>query len=246
MIPAYIEARVRRSSPEGACVVPGSTPVLAFGDARTAYVATLGLNPSASEFINRAGVLLEGNERRLATHASLGFSDLATAPSHVISQVIDDCNRYFQRKPYRRWFDRLKPILVACNASYYDGSACHLDLVQWATNPKWGDLPTPIRNQLIADDVAFLAGQLQNENIRILLVNGSGVWNVLRRMTQKELSVEHEEVIDGHSAQECSLISGRLFEKICVVAWSANIQSSRGVKASLLDEIARRAAHLCA
>lgn len=46
VIPAYIEARIRRSPPKRTCVVPGSTPVLAFGDAPSACVATLGLNPS--------------------------------------------------------------------------------------------------------------------------------------------------------------------------------------------------------
>ena len=32
-----------------------STPVVAFGNARVARVATLGLNPSCIEFLNRAG-----------------------------------------------------------------------------------------------------------------------------------------------------------------------------------------------
>jgi hypothetical protein len=32
----YLIARVRRLPPTGACVVPGSTPVVAFGNARTA------------------------------------------------------------------------------------------------------------------------------------------------------------------------------------------------------------------
>ena len=78
VIPPYIETRIRRSPPERSCIVPGSTPVLAFGDARSARVATLGLNPSRIEFLDKAGVLLEGDNRRLATHASLGLSDLKT------------------------------------------------------------------------------------------------------------------------------------------------------------------------
>lgn len=244
--PSYIEARIRRSPPKGACVVPGSTPVLAFGDARTAHVATLGLNPSRLEFTNKRGVLLEGSERRLATHASLGLSDLTTAQSTVVSQVLDDCNHYFQRKPYRGWFDKFKPILAACGASYYDGSACHLDLVQWATNPIWSKLPTPARKKLIAEDTAFLVDQLQNEKIRLLLVNGASAWMQLKSATIGKLNIEHEKTICGHSYQPCRLYYGRLFSKVCVVAWSTNLQSSRGVKASLPDELGRLAADLYA
>jgi hypothetical protein len=241
VIPAYIEARIRRSPPEGTCVVPGSTPVLAFGDARNAHVATLGLNPSRIEFTDNSGVLLEGDDRRLATHASLGSSDLATAPAQVVFQVLNDCNLYFQRQPYRRWFDRLEPILATCGASYYDGTACHLDLVQWATNPTWGKLPSSVRKTLIKEDAAFLVRQLQNESIRLLLVNGASVWRQLKAAMPGKLDIEHNEIISGFSLQPTRLDSGRLFRNVCVVAWSTNLQSSYGVTTSLREELARRA-----
>jgi hypothetical protein len=243
VIPAYIEARIRRPPPEWACVVPGSTPVLAFGDARTARVATLGLNPSRIEFTDKAGILLEGEKRRLATHASLGLSDLAASSSRMVSNVLEDCNRYFQRQPYKSWFNKLEtPILAACNASYYDGTACHLDLVQWATDPTWGKLPLSVRRKLIIEDAAFLISQLQNESIRLLLVNGASVWRQLRLAASKELSVEHAEVIDGCSHLSTRLHCGRLFGKVCVVAWSTNLQSSFGVTTLLREELGRRAA----
>jgi hypothetical protein len=246
IIPAYIEARIRRSSSEGTYVVPASTPVVSFGDARNARVATLGLNPSRMEFTDDAGVFLEGNQRRLATHASLGLSDLTTASRHVVFQVLEDCNRYFQRQPYRQWFDKLEPILAACGASYYDGTACHLDLVQWATNPTWRKLSLSVRKTLIAEDAAFLTSQLQNESIRLLLVNGASVWKQLQAATLGQLDIEHKEVIHGLAHMDTSLFSGRLFDKIRVVAWSTNLQSSFGVTSSLRDELARRAAVLYA
>jgi hypothetical protein len=68
-MPDYIVERIRRPPPEGCEVVPGSTPVIAFGDVRTARVATLGLNPSKSEFLNKHGQELTGAHRRLATLA---------------------------------------------------------------------------------------------------------------------------------------------------------------------------------
>ena len=67
----YVVAMVRRLPPDGVPVVPGSTPVIAFGDPSRAEVATLGINPSAVEF-TAGSVLLAGDDRRLATLASLG------------------------------------------------------------------------------------------------------------------------------------------------------------------------------
>jgi hypothetical protein len=167
-IPSYIEDRIRRPPPPNSSVVPGSTPVLSFGDAQRATVATLGLNPSRVEFLDRHGNELTGDSRRLATHISLETSDLITAPIEIVSKVLEDCNGYFHRNPYRRWFDQLHPVLTACGASYYDGSACHLDLVQWATDPTWGKLtPVEVRAESIAGDAQSMA-----TNGRILLVDG--------------------------------------------------------------------------
>jgi hypothetical protein len=171
-IPRYIEERIRRRHPRGLCVVPGSTPVLAFGNCLTARVATLGLNPSRLEFLHRNGALREGPDRRLATHSSLGVSDLSRAPYEIIAQVFKDCANYFQAHPYCQWFRPLEEILAACGASYSTGSACHLDLVQWATDPTWGKIKnTAVRERLIAD-APFLSNQLNNKNFRLLLVNG--------------------------------------------------------------------------
>ena len=96
----------------------------------------LGLNPSNLEFVGKTGRLLTGGERRLATLNSLGLRRLSCGSKRDAQQIADDCANYFdrERNPYRRWFDRLEPLLKAIGASYYDGTACHLDLVQWATN----------------------------------------------------------------------------------------------------------------
>lgn len=146
-IPRYIDDRIRRPlPPPDLCVVRGSTPVVSFGNAQSAGVATLGLNPSRIEFVDKKGVLLEGQEPRLATHSSRGTSDLSRGPHEAVLRVLEDCNTYFQRQPYRLWFDQLEPILAACGGPYYCGSACDLDLVQWATDPTWGKFETAVRS----------------------------------------------------------------------------------------------------
>lgn len=242
-IPDYIEHRIRRPPPPNSAVVPGSTPVLSFGDAQRATVATLGLNPSRVEFLDQNGNELTGDSRRLATHNSLGTSDLITAPIEIVSKVLEDCNGYFHRNPYRRWFDQLHPVLTACGASYYDGSACHLDLVQWATDPTWGNLkPTDVRAELIAGDAQFLAQQIQNENLKLLLVNGSAVIRQLTRTIVEDL--EEVEPLVGYAHQDTRMFVGSAFGRVRVVGWSTNLQSSFGVTKELRDELAKRVGQL--
>lgn len=131
-----VAARVRQDPL--AAAVPGSTPVLAFGNVRSARTATLGLNPSRLEFLDARGAELTGPQRRLETLRSLGVASLADADGEIIDRVVAGCDDYFKRAPYRRWFDQLDYVLGALGDSYYGGTACHLDLVQPATDPVWG------------------------------------------------------------------------------------------------------------
>ena len=105
-IPAYVESRLRRPIPRNSGIVPGSTPVISFGNPQSAAVATLGINPSRIEFLDKHGAELVGDGRRLATLRSLGVKQLFEAPTSVLSQVVADCNGYFQKKPYCRWFNQ--------------------------------------------------------------------------------------------------------------------------------------------
>lgn len=237
-VSAYVEERIRRAPPPNGHVTPHSTPVVAFGDFLNARVATLGLNPSQREFQGPDGNLLDGpSHQRLATLKSLAVQNLAGAPSSSIAAVQQACLAYFQVNPYWGWFKRLEPFCEAFGASYRDGSACHLDLVQWATSPVWGKLPDLARRKLIAEDSSFLARQLSAEHIEVLLVNGSGAWFGLRDAFQADLEMRELEPIKGHSAQTCRLWVGTYRSKVRVAAWSTNVQSSRGVKGSFPEAV---------
>lgn len=157
-------------------MVPGSTPVVAFGDPARAEVATLGINPSVDEFVER-GRFLTGDRRRLATMESLDAERLDRLTDEQVATVVADCAAYFHRRPYRRWFDPLDELLRAgAEAGYYDGSACHLDLVQWATDPVWGRIPDrSLQRALFEDGVPHLRAQLARENVRLVLLNGRQV-----------------------------------------------------------------------
>jgi hypothetical protein len=211
--------------PEECSIIPASTPVVSFGNAHTARVATLGLNPSKREFMNADGVWLKGVARRLATLDSLGINSLETADDKDVEKIVADCYGYFHRNPYMSWFGPLEKILnQATDTSYMDGSACHLDLVQWATDPVWQKLGKDTRLQLLHYDREFLLKQLLQEHIGVVLLNGRSVINQVGDMgvlfAQKfdiPLHKTTTEVVIGSSMNT-------LF-----VGWSANLQSSFGV-----------------
>jgi hypothetical protein len=238
-MPKYIEERIRRQIPLDSNIVFGSTPVVSFGNAENAFAATLGLNPSRLEFQDNNGVELVGQFRRLATHQSLCTSNLVDAPKEVIAQVWEDCSEYFLRNPYRDWFDQLERILNKCGASYYNGTACHLDLVQWATDPTWGNLkPASLRKQLLTEDAPFLIDQLKHNGIRLLLLNGMGVLKQLCRVLDFKLF--EVDAINGLCHQDTRLFTGKIYNRIQVIAWSTNIQSSFGVTNELRIELANQ------
>jgi hypothetical protein len=232
-IPPYGEARIRRRIPPGLRVVPGSTPVVSFGDASTAHVATLGINPSFAEF-RENGVELTGHQRRLATHQSLGAADLFAAPSEVIRQVLGDCNAYFKKRAYWSWFSHLERILSSCGASYLNGTACHLDLVQWATEVPWRELDARIRAQLLEDDLPFLMQQLQANPFKLLLLNGRTAVQELGKF----IPLREAGKIDA--SESAHLFDGRLGQ-LRIVGWSCNLQS-RGIAADVLFELPSRVA----
>jgi len=207
-------------------IVPGSTPVVAFGDVRSAEVATLGLNPSKLEFLDQHGKELMGEDRRLETLASLGENGLLTASSDAVRRVFEGCNNYFQRRPYRKWFERLEKILNSIGNSYYSGNACHLDLVQWATDPTWGKLklPTAFKKIVVETDLPFLRQQLSEKRIRGLLLNGSGVVNAYTKGLGGDLV---EKAIPGMAGWK--LFEGKTAEGMKVIGWNKNLQSSPGV-----------------
>jgi len=56
--------------------------------------------------------------------------------------------------------------------SFLNGTACHLDLVQWATKPAQGELRADVWQRLVDKDRKFLAWQLGQTRASTILVNG--------------------------------------------------------------------------
>ena len=228
MIPEYITRMVRRPVPEGCSIIAGSTPVIAFGNARTARVATLGINPSSHEFVDtKTGNLLQGDRQRVATLDSLRASSCESLTDEQVEKVVRACDNYFKLNPYRRWFDPLDKILNSgADASYFDGSACHLDLSQWATSPTWKDLARGQRDALLMDGTPHLQAQLANENIKVVVVNGRSVWDELIDNALCKLDSEQKILLGADNQTTATLFTGRGLGSH-FIGWTCNVQNSR-------------------
>jgi hypothetical protein len=233
IVPSYIENRIKQNPPDGVPIVPGSTPVVAFGDVRKSVIATLGWNPSKLEFLDRNGSELVGKKRRLETLTSIGETNLASASAEAVNLIFDSCNNYFRRQPYS-WFKKLEKVLKIAGDSYFDGSACHLDFVQWATNPVWGMLSLSCQAGLLEADLPFLRRQLSQEKIRFLLLNGKGVVLAYRKHLHGKLT---ESPIPGGA--RLKLYVGRDTQGLRVIGWNINLQSNFGVSNHEIDVIGK-------
>lgn len=241
-LPSEVRAMVRWLPPVGAPVVPGSTPVVAFGDPRRAEIATLGINPSQAEFLDDDGALLSGERRRLATVDSLGADRLDQLSDAQVAHVVAECEAYFRRRPYRRWFDPLDGVVrAATGCSYYDGTACHLDLVQWATDPVWGRITDrAIQQRLLDDGVPHLRAQLARDNVRLVLLNGR---QVLHQVVASGLTTLVKVGSLLRPPQPCHLYVGD-GSGVRWIGWSTNLQSSFGVSTAFKQNLAEHIADL--
>lgn len=144
--------------------VRASLPVLFFGDALAARVATVGLNPSKFEHLDRHGELLTGPSQRFATTRSLGARSRAELSDGQTDEAIGLMRGYYDEgKPvYSSYFRHLTNVLAGIGASYRERTATHLDLVQEPTDPVWNGLEPSERSRLLERDLPFLIWQLEN------------------------------------------------------------------------------------
>jgi len=224
----YLNSMVSRPYPTQAPIVQGSTPVPAFGVFKESRIATLGINPSDQEFLDKNGVLLQESSRRFETLQSLGAKECSDLSETQVQRVLDSCSNYFKTgNDYRKWFKPLDEILMrAFGVSYYADTACHLDLVQWATLPKWSSLPKEIQRLLLDEGVPYLRTLLQQHHISHVVVNGNSVWQGLKRSNLLNFD-DVGVVYFGAKNTSCKLRVG-FIGNIQFLGWSSNIQSGYG------------------
>lgn len=234
-------------------IIRWSCPVPFFGEIAGATVATVGINPSSREFLSADGIELQGEERRLPTLRSLGCRSWLEVDAVQIKEILAACETYFLRSPYNRWFQVLEKVLAPAGVSLYrrGGQACHIDLVPYATNAKWGSLPLAEQRNLIEVSRDALARLLHDSQLSALILNGQSVVREFERTAEIELErcAMPEWVLPrsrgaavrglaytGHVDHIGGVDIGR---EVIVVGYNHNLQSSFGVTSAVVSAIAR-------
>jgi hypothetical protein len=168
--------------------VPGSLPVLFFGDLFTARAVTVGLNPSRREYLSRSGDELTGPQRRFETLASLGCADRASLTDDQCRRAIERGRAYFRPGgPAYRWFRPLGRVLKCLGYRYQEGEAAHLDLVQEATDPTWSRLPREEAADLLRKDLPFLRWEIEAFPLEVVACNGRTVFDHVRDLLDAQI-----------------------------------------------------------
>lgn len=226
-------------------------PVLSFGNLELAKIATIGLNPSNREFVDKDGNELNGENRRFPTLQSFGLRTWREAKEEHLNMILTFCYEYFDRNPYDGWFKKLDHIISGASMSYYFpfSNACHLDLIPYATSSKWMDLTITQRNKLLETNSDSLGMLLRESNIKVLILNGQTVVDGIVKMTNVELEKipMPEWTLPRKSGSGVSgfayrgkideISETKLKNPIYVLGYNHNIQSSFGVTNEVLSSI---------
>lgn len=243
-------------------IIDWASPIPSFGNYSTAQIATLGLNPSNLEFVDKDGRELEGSKRRFPTLKFLNLSSWEKVEIRHLEVIKTFCEDYFVRNPYNDWFKPLDRLVSNTSISYYfpNGKACHLDLVPYATICKWNELTEKQKDFLLSLSEEVLGKLLQNSTISILILNGQTVINNFQRITNKALIKTLKETwnlprknkigVPGFSyegiVQKVGNVS--LKREIHVLGYNHNIQGSLGVttqvKTAIRNWITEKTQHI--
>ena len=238
-----IEERVIQRAMEAFPLIPElvefSTPVVSFGYPVQAKVATLGINPSNNEFQIGNGnksLLLKG-EKRLVDTESLKLNSPVSLSREEAIAVVNGCYSYFnpEGKSYK-WFDKLENhVLKPTGYSYRDKTACHLDLVQWATDPVWQDknMSESSRRSLLHGDKGFLEYQLKAYDFDFVFLNGGTVVEQVALLNLFSLEKVGEVRFNSKGTMS-DIVYGQMGNKI-FVGWGINIGYGATYKGGLTD-----------
>ena len=245
--------RLDRPDTRNAGVIHWGSPVPAFGDLTKSEVATLGLNPSNKEFVDDSGNELSGSDRRFHTLQSLGLDTWRDADTRHIALILGTCKEYFLRNPYDRWFKKLDAVVAGSGTSFYDpcSSACHLDLIPYATQCKWTELSSLQKAKLTTIAGDSLGLLLRDSPVRLLILNGQSVVNAFEQISGFKLEREEQPAwslprqngkdVTGLSyvGVTNTLAGVDLGRQIQILGFNHNLQSSFGVTNLVMQEIHR-------
>jgi hypothetical protein len=242
-----------QGTPAALGAIPWASPVMMFGSLQSSRVATLGLNPSNLEFEAARGVPLGEPFNRFETLDTLHLKHWSHAGKSEVERIWTACEFYFSRRPYDGWFRPLNKVVCGLGVSYYDAwsTACHLDLVPFATAEKWSSLTPETKEGLVSLGAPSLVATLAASEIRVLILNGASVVRAFQRLLEAPLDVREmatwslrrstSESVKGsaHTGRVSKIAGMDLGREILVLGYNHNIQSSFGVTTAVVAEIGK-------
>ena len=232
-------------------IIDWAPPIPAFGNPETAQVATLGLNPSSREFVDKYGNELDGPVRRFPSLRSFELTHWrATTDAHV-TQIAEACRSYFQRNPYNAWFARLDFVISKTGMSYYNphNNAVHLDLVPYATHQKWARLSHKEKRSLAEGAGSQLGLTVRDAAVTLVVLNGMTVVREFQCLCRMELCREKRPdwalsriggtKVPGYGFCGVTEKIGKvaLGRELLVLGFNHNVQSSYGVSGKVCEAI---------
>ena len=244
--------RVLRPKPKIKEILPGSTPVISFGNPHKSTVATLGINPSTKEFLigNKNKRLRPIGSKRLIDLEILKKQENEPLSIKDAEIIIQSCYEYFENKNwYKSWFKPMEQMVLSqLGFSYFAGNspkACHLDIVQWATDPVWSLVSKRSKELLVESDREFLAKQLKVHKFKFILLNGD---SAIAGANQTGV-VNCETIFQGsfsNLVKNYRIVTGIGLGDTRFYGWSCNLQALRGstedkfqLMSSIIDKIKR-------
>jgi hypothetical protein len=168
-------------------------PVFGHHNSLNVRVATVGLNPSATEFLNDERDWKSATER-LPLVIDFGVRERERVSAADLIQAANLRATYFERTPHA-WFMKIQELLSRVNPewNYLAGTAVHIDLVACGTWLAWGNLSQEATGALIINCHKHLKRTLTElpENT-LLLLDGSRVHTTLAAYFRIDESVETE------------------------------------------------------
>lgn len=240
---AVLIRRLEQAAALDTGVITWASPVAAFGDHHRARIATVGLNPSNREFVDKTGRELEGAARRFHTLGSLGLESWLDVDARHLQQIAASCASYFSGQPYDLWFKPLDYLASGIGGSFYGpkANACHLDLIPFATRRKWTKLSASQRSKLLSVAADTLALLVRDSAITVLILNGRTVVEQFQSMAGVQLLSESvpEWTLRrrgragvagfGFRGRVATLCDIPLQQEVLILGYNHNLQSSFGV-----------------
>ncbi len=214
------------------CVLWEALPVPYFGNVvgERVGVATVGLNPSWTEFLTPEGTWREAQDR-LPAVTDFKAQNRGEIKSDHVQKACAARDNYFStgdRRPHP-WFDGLQGVMRAAwfDWSYSDGTAVHLDLIACATKPEIGKLEADTKATLLKNCVPKFLNTLSKLRPEAwLLLDGRTVFEVVTQHCGAVVSFQQQvgdnptlEVWRGKLSSE---FGGRQF-----LGWSNPINQQR-------------------